>query len=137
MGGKKEALYELPLTLSGEPGLHELSYEEVMKKLNGGDEFVLIVESANCSHCVAYMPVATAFASDNSLPMYYVDISTFGNENGANFEKAVSYLKKSNGKWGTPTTMVQAGNTTVDYIVGGTTNEELLKLYNKYFDMGE
>lgn len=129
--------YELPLTLTGEAGLQQLTYAEYQKKIDNNEEFVVILERATCSHCVTYMPIAEAFAKDNNLPMYYVDTDTFSQSDWEGFEKSNSYLRKANGYWGTPTTMVLAGSETVDYIEGTSNATELLDLYNKYFDMGE
>lgn len=127
--------YELPLTLSGEAGLHQLSYSEYLDKVNNGDEFVLIIERASCSHCVTYLPIAEDFASSNSLPMYYVDTDTFTSEDWETFEKSNTYLKRAKGNWGTPTTLVLAGREYVSYIEGTTNHESLLKLYQDYFDI--
>ena len=127
--------YELPLTLSGEAGLHQLTYSEYQEKIDNKEHFVVILERATCSHCVTYMPIAEKFASDNNLPMYYVDTDTFIAEDWENFEKSNSYLKKAKGDWGTPTTLVLAGSETVDYIVGVTETTRLKEIYNKYFDI--
>lgn len=127
--------YELPLTLSGEAGLHQLSYSEYLDKVNNGDEFVLIIERASCSHCVTYLPIAEDFASSNNLPMYYVDTDTFTSEDWETFEKSNTYLKRAKGNWGTPTTLVLAGREYVSYIEGTTNHESLLKLYQDYFDI--
>lgn len=127
--------YELPLTLSGEAGLHQLSYSEYLDKVNNGDEFILIIERASCSHCVTYLPIAEDFASSNNLPMYYVDTDTFTSEDWETFEKSNTYLKRAKGNWGTPTTLVLAGREHVSYIEGTTNHESLLKLYQDYFDI--
>lgn len=127
--------YELPLTLSGEAGLHQLTYSEYQEKIDNKEEFVVILERATCSHCVTYMPIAEQFASDNNLPMYYVDTDTFTAEDWEGFEKSNSYLRKAKGDWGTPTTLVLAGSETVDYVVGVTEATELKEMYNKYFDI--
>ena len=127
--------YELPLTLSGKAGLHQLSYSEYLDKVNNGDEFVLIIERASCSHCVTYLPIAEDFASSNNLPMYYVDTDTFTSEDWETFEKSNTYLKRAKGNWGTPTTLVLAGREHVSYIEGTTNHESLLKLYQDYFDI--
>ena len=129
-----EPSYKLPLTLSGDAGLKQLTYAEYQEKINNDEQFVVILERATCSHCVTYMPIAEKFAKDNNVPMYYVDTDTFTAEDWEGFEKSNSYLRKANGKWGTPTTVVLAGSESVDYIEGSTTADELVKLYNKYFD---
>jgi len=129
--------YELPLTLEGDAGLQQLTYSEYQDKIDNGDEFVVILERATCGHCVTYMPIAEQFATDNNVPMYYVDTDTFGDDDWNGFERSNSYLRKANGNWGTPTTLVQAGSSTVDFIEGATTVEALLELYNNNFKMAE
>lgn len=133
-GEKVEPSYELPLTLTGEVGLHQLTYDEYQEKIDNDESFVIIIERATCSHCVTYMPIAKSFAEDYNVPMYYVDTDTFSQEDWEGFEKSNTYFKK-NKQWGTPTTIVLAGNEAVDYIEGTTTAERLDDLYNDYFDM--
>ena len=134
-GSKASVDYELPLKLTGEAGLHQISYAEYKAKIDNGESFVFIVERATCSHCVNFMPVAENFAKDEGVPMYYVDTDTFGEEEWAEFEKTNSFFKKHVGNWGTPTTIVLAGSSAVDVIEGETSSEKLKKLYEKYFDL--
>ena len=133
-GEKVEPSYELPLTLTGDAGLQQLTYSEYKEKVENDESFVLIIERATCSHCVTFMPVAEQFAKDNNVPMYYVDTDTFSEEDWNGFEKSNTYLKKNSGNWGTPTTVVLAGREAVDYIEGSTTAENLVELYDKYFE---
>ena len=134
-GTKAEPTYTLPLTLSGESGLKELSYKEYQEKIDNDESFVVIVERATCSHCVSYMPVAEKFAKDNGLPLYYFDTDKFEEGDFDDLESSATFFKEKNGNWGTPTTLVQAGHETVDYIEGETTSEKLKKLYEDYFDL--
>lgn len=134
-GEKVEPTYELPLTLSGETGLHQLTYQEYQEKIDNNESFVVIIERATCSHCVNFMPVAEEFATNNNVPMYYVDTDTFSEEDWASFEKSNTFLKKNSNSWGTPTTVVLAGKEAVDYIEGETTADNLLKIYEEYFNM--
>lgn len=136
-GEKYVPSYELPLSLSGEAGLHQLTYAEYQEKIDNDEEFVVIIERATCSHCLTYMPIATDFAEDEGVPMYYVDTDTFSEDEWNSFEKSATFFKQANGSWGTPTTLVQAGKDTVTYIEGTTTAEKLLELYNDNFDRGE
>lgn len=129
--------YELPLTLTGEVGLHQLTYQEYKEKVDNDESFVLIIERATCSHCVNFMPVAENFATENNVPMYYVDTDTFTNDEWSEFITSNTYLKKNSNSWGTPTTIVLAGRDSVNYIEGETTTENLKELYNEYFDISE
>lgn len=136
-GKKVEPDYVLPLTLSGEAGLHELSYQEYKQKVDNNEKFVVIVERATCSHCQNFLPVAEEFAKSNALPMYYVDTDTFSDEEWGVFESTSTFFKKKAGNWGTPTTIVASGRNAIDYIEGETDSNSLLELYKKYFEMGE
>ena len=136
-GEKMEPTYELPLAITGEAGLQELTYAEYQEKVDNDEAFVLIIERATCSHCVNFMPVAESFASDNGLPLYYVDTDTFTSDDWEGFQTSNTYLKKNSDSWGTPTTLVLAGNEAIDSIVGETTADELLELYEEYFEMNE
>ena len=134
-GTKAKPSYELPLSLSGEAGLHKLSYAEYQKKIDDKEAFVFIVERATCSHCQNFMPVAEKFAKDNEVPMYYVDTDEFKGDDFSQLEKSNTYFKKASGNWGTPTTIVLVGSEAVDNIEGETDADSLLELYKKYFDL--
>lgn len=136
-GEKPKPAYKLPLKLTGEAGLHQLTYQEYEEKIESNEAFVLIIERATCSHCVTYMPIAEKFANDNNVPMYYVDTDTFTEEDWSKFETSNEYLEENQGNWGTPTTIVLSGEAEVDSIVGTTSEEQLKDLYNKYFEIKE
>ena len=136
-GGKEEVSYQLPLTLAGDKGLQLLSYSEYQKKIDNNESFVVILSRESCSHCANFLPVAKEFATEKSVPMYYVDTDTFTEEEWSGFESSNTFLKKSKENWGTPTTVVLAGREAVDYIEGETTADKLEDLYQKYFDMKE
>ena len=128
--------YELPLTLSGEPGLHQLTYAEFQEKVDNDEEFVFILERASCSHCVTYMPVARDYAKDNNVPMYYVDTDTFSEDDWDGLIDSIDFFD-DNENWGTPTTMVLAGKETGHFIAGTANSDDLDSIYNEYFEMGE
>lgn len=134
-GPKEEKNYELPLKLTGEVGLKKLSYEEYQKKIDDNESFVCIIERKTCSHCVSFMPVAEKFANDEKVPMYYIDTDEMNEEDWEKLPKSNTFFKKKGDNWGTPTTIVLAGNVALDFVEGETTASELKKLYKKYFDL--
>ena len=136
-GTKADLDYELPLALTGETGLKELSYAEYQEKIDNREAFVVIIERATCSHCVNFMPVAQQFAEDNNVPMYYIDTDEMTSDEWNQISTSNTFFKKNKDNWGTPTTIVLVGSKALDYIEGETDAETLLKLYNKYFNMGE
>ena len=136
-GEKDEPSYSLPLTLEGDAGLHLLSYAEYKEKIDNNEAFVVVLSRESCSHCANFIPVAKDFATNNEVPMYYIDTDTFTSDDWGTFEKSNSFLKKNKDNWGTPTTIVLAGREAVDYIEGETSADNLLELYNKYFDLNK
>lgn len=136
-GEKVEPSYTLPLTLTGEGGLHLLSYQEYQQKIDNNEAFIVILSRESCSHCANFIPVAESFAKEKNLPMYYVDTDTFTTDDWENFETSNTFLKKQKGNWGTPTTIVLAGKEAVDYVEGETTADELQRLYDENFDMNK
>ena len=60
----------------------------------------------------------------------------FNEDEWNEFLKSNTYFKR-NEQWGTPTTIVLAGNEAVDYIEGSTTDDKLEELYEEYFEIGE
>ena len=132
MKGKK---MEPTLTLTGDAGLHQLSYSEYMDKVNNKEAFVVIIERATCSHCVNFMPVAKEFAEEENLPLYYVDTDTFAEEEWSNFETSNTFFEEKAGQWGTPTTVLLVGSDAYEYIEGETSKSSLKSLYKKYFIM--
>ena len=136
-GTKAKPTYKLPLSLSGEAGLHKLSYTEYQEKIDNDEEFVFIVERTTCSHCQNFMPVAEKFAKDNNVPMYYIDTDEMEQSDWSKLEKSNTFFKKNSGNWGTPTTIVLAGSESVDTIEGETDSASLLKLYKKYFEINK
>ena len=134
-GTKAEKNYELPLSLTGESGLHKLTYDEYQEKIDNNEAFVVIIERTTCSHCQNFMPVAETFASENNLPMYYIDTDEMEEEDWSKLETSNTFFKKNKNSWGTPTTIVLAGNESLEYIEGETDADSLLELYEKYFDL--
>lgn len=134
-GSRAQDDYDLPLTLSGEAGLKKLSYSEYKSKVDNNESFVFIVERTTCSHCANFMPVAEEFAKNEGVPMYYIDTDEMENDEWSDLDGSNTFFKKKGDNWGTPTTIVLAGRSAVDYIEGETSAENLKKLYEKYFDL--
>ena len=44
-------------TAAKDKTLVELTYNELEKKLNNGDTFILVITQTRCSHCAQYKPV--------------------------------------------------------------------------------
>ena len=126
--------YELPLVLSGETGLQELTYTEYKEKINSQEPFIFIVERTTCSHCQTYMPIAEQFATDNNIPMYYVNTDNITQDEFTSLQKSNTFFKKSGNNWGTPTTMILVGSESVDELEGSTDADGLYEFLEEYID---
>ena len=78
--------------------LIELSYNELVKKIENKDSFVLVYTQTTCSHCIEYKPILKKTLYKNKLYGYEIVIDKLNTE-----EKAK--LKDIANVSGTPTTI--------------------------------
>ena len=126
---------EYPLTLVGEKGLHELSYDQYETMVDNGDAFIVVIESATCGYCTMYMPILEDVANEKNIPLYYIDISTLSNDDLNDLSSKNAYLKKN--QWGTPTTLFMLGDRVLDTIGGYTEKDGVLSFLDGKVVMGE
>lgn len=105
-----------PLTLTGEAGLHQITYDEYKTMVDNGDAFIVIIERAGCTYCIQYMPIIEAIANEKKISIHYIDTDTLTTEEMNLLSTTNSYLKKNN--WGTPTTLFMLGDRVLDSIGG-------------------
>lgn len=126
---------DYPLTLVGDAGLHQVTYDQYETMLNGEDAFIIIIERASCGYCTMYMPIVEEVAKEKKIPIYYVDTDTFTSEEFNKLNNSNSYLKRNS--WGTPTTLFMLGDRVLDYIDRYVEKDELIKFLNDKVVMGE
>lgn len=105
-----------PLTLTGEAGLHQITYDEYKTMVDNGDAFIVIIERSGCTYCIQYMPIIEAIANEKKISIHYIDTDTLTTEEMNLLSTTNSYLKKNN--WGTPTTLFMLGDRVLDSIGG-------------------
>lgn len=113
-----------PLTLTGEAGLHQITYEEYKTMVDNGDAFIVIIERAGCGYCVQYMPIIEEVANEKKISIHYIDTDTLTTEEMNLLSTTNSYLKKNN--WGTPTTLFMLGDRVLDSIGGYVEKDSVL-----------
>ena len=107
---------EYPLTLSGEVGLHEITYDEYEKKVSDGDAFIVIIERTGCSYCQQYMPLVEEVANEKKIAITYINTDNLSQEDMTKLSTTNKYLKRN--EWGTPTTLFMLGDRVLDSIGG-------------------
>lgn len=113
-----------PLTLTGEAGLHQITYDEYKTMVDNGDAFIVIIERAGCSYCIQYMPIIEEVANEKKISIHYIDTDTLTTEEMNLLSTTNSYLKKNN--WGTPTTLFMLGDRVLDSIGGYVEKDSVL-----------
>ena len=126
---------DYPLTLVGEAGLHQITYDQYETMVDNGDAFIVIIERAGCGYCTMYMPIVEEVANENKIPLYYIDTDTLTEDEFNNLNSTNSYLKKN--QWGTPTTLFMLGDRVLDTIGGYTDKENVLAFLDGKVVMGE
>lgn len=77
----------------------ELSYDEILEKVNNKDDFILCVSASECTHCKSYKPKLKKISNDYNVKIYYTDIDKFDDNDYDEFKNKFSF------DGGTPTTI--------------------------------
>ena len=128
---------EYPLTLAGEVGLHQITYNEYKTMVDNGDAFIVVIERDGCSYCTMYMPIVEEVAKEKKFPLYFIDIADLSSEEMNKLETTNDYLRKNSSKWGTPTTLFMLGDRVLDSIGGYVEKDTVLALLKDKVVMGE
>lgn len=124
-GNEKLEEVNYPLTLVGEAGLQQISYDQYNEFVDNGDAFIVVIERAGCGYCVQYMPIVEEVAKEKNIPLYYIDTDTMTSEELNELSTKNDYLRK-NPKWGTPTTLFMLGDRVLDSIGGYVEKDSVL-----------
>ena len=127
---------EYPLTLVGEAGMQEITYNQYTEFVNNGDAFILVIEREGCSYCTMYMPIVEEVSKEKKIPLYYIDIAKMTSDDLNELSTKNAYLKK-NSDWGTPTTLFMLGNRVLDTISGYVKKDALLSFIDGKVVFGE
>lgn len=126
---------EYPLTLAGEAGLHQMTFDEYKTMVDEEEAFIVVIERAGCSFCVQYMPIVEEVAKEKNIPLYYIDTDTLSTEEMEKLSTTNSYLKRNS--WGTPTTLFMLGDRVLDAIGGYVEKDSVLTFLKDRVVMGE
>ena len=115
-GNEKLAEIKFPLTLAGEVGSHEITYDEYEKMVDNGDAFIVIIERTGCGYCQKYMPLVEEVANEKKIAINYINTDNLSEEEFNKLSTTNKYLKRN--EWGTPTTLFMLGDRIIDSIGG-------------------
>jgi len=101
--------------LKNKDRLHELTYDEVIEKVENEDSFVLCISRTTCSHCNLFKPKLKSITKEYNIDIYYIDIDKYTDEEQTTFASKFSWDKS------TPTTifLIDGKETTTSNRISG------------------
>lgn len=103
----------------GKSYLKEIKYDDLINKIEGKEDLVLLVSQTTCSHCISYKPKLKNVANDYKLTIYYIDVDLLSDKQLEEFKSYVNFSS-------TPTTVFlkEGTETTVATRINGNASEE-------------
>lgn len=69
----------------------EINYDNLIKKFENKDNFILFIGSSECSHCQSYKPKLEAVIKVNQIKVYYIDVNKLAAQENEILESYVPY----------------------------------------------
>lgn len=94
-------LFIMILTVSGCNKLttyEEITYNQLMTKVENKDDFILFIGSSQCNHCATYKYTIDAIIEKYQIKVYYINVYNLDKEQNNNLNKLFPYQ-------GTPVTI--------------------------------
>ena len=97
----------------------EIKYNEVIKKIENKESFVLLLSQTTCSHCAEYKPKLTRVSKKYKVEVFYLETDLLNEEESTELKKHFSFS-------GTPTTVfvIDGDEKTAATRINGDVSEE-------------
>lgn len=108
--------------------LIELTYNNVIEKIDNEEDFILVISQSTCSHCATYKPKLINIAKNYNINIYYINIDLENNDIKTKF------LKDFNLSGATPTTIfIKKGTETslLNRIEGDVSEKKIIEKFKK------
>lgn len=69
--------------------LSEITYNELVKKIDNEENFILYIKQTNCSHCQKFTPNLQKVLNKYHIKAYYLNLTNLEDENKESFYKLV------------------------------------------------
>ena len=109
--------------------LKEIKYDEVVKKIENKDSFILLLSQTTCSHCMDYKPKLARVAKKYKVEVFYLETDLLDKDK---HDELNTYFSFS----GTPTTVfvIDGEEKTAATRINGDATEQ--KIINKFKSNG-
>ena len=106
-----------------DPYYHTLNYQSFKKKIDKGDNFILVIHQTGCPHCANYLPIVKDVTNEYKIDIYNINTSDLSDKDKNSFNSIVHYS-------GTPTTIFMFNGvetTPLNRMVGETNKTTLVQ----------
>ena len=70
---------------------NEIKYEELVKKIENKESFVVLISQTTCTHCISYKPKLESVANEYKIEVYYIDVDLLSEEQEKILKTYISY----------------------------------------------
>lgn len=109
--------------------LEEITYEQVQKKVEKKEDFVIVLSQTTCSHCASYKPILKEITKEKNITIYYLDYDKYDKDT------INEILEFFNFDGGTPTTLFFKEGKEISImsrLVGSVSKTKVIKALEKY-----
>ena len=77
--------------MMGKSYFNEISFNDIMEKIENKEDVVLLISQTTCSHCISYKPKLKDVANKYKLNIYYIDVDLLGEDEAKELKSKVNY----------------------------------------------
>ena len=103
----------------------KISYDEIIEKLDGKENLVLLISQTTCSHCASYKPKLKKIAKEYKINVHYIDIDLLSKDDYNELNSRLSFASS-----GTPLTIFLKNGeetTVANRIKGDSSKDKIIK----------
>ena len=77
--------------MMGKSYFNEISFNDIMEKIENKEDVVLLISQTTCSHCISYKPKLKDVANKYKLNIYYIDVDLLNEDELKELKSKVNY----------------------------------------------
>lgn len=77
--------------MMGKSYFNEISFNDIMEKIDNKEDVVLLISQTTCSHCISYKPKLKDVANKYKLNIYYIDVDLLNEDEAKELKSKVNY----------------------------------------------
>lgn len=77
--------------IMGKSYFNEISFNDIMEKIENKEDVVLLISQTTCSHCISYKPKLKDVSNKYKLNIYYIDVDLLGEDEAKELKSKVNY----------------------------------------------